>query len=213
MFILLFIGNFRYLFGKIDLSSNTVAVETALSFLDLEETRCTPVGVPGVGSEPEFDSTFNTPSDDLDGVATEVAAALVLIDTGLVGHEVLVDLETGFKWSIGVDFVLDGSWGTESLGGSLLDVVVLDWFAIFAGLEGVALGDGTTTRFVWPAGIGDITGVFHEFPGMVEVTTLATVVSGVTGDEVLGGHDKVDGLVGSNAESVRESLSGTESPA
>ena len=68
----------------------------------------------------------------------------------------------------------------------------------------------SSTRGVGPAGIRDNTSVGEVSPNIVEVTTVAAIVVGIARDWVLGRENDV--LTG-DAESVGESLSGTESPA
>lgn len=60
---------------------------------DLEESLVTPALVPGVGAEPVLGSVLDAPAEDLDGVTSELGASGVLVDTALVGEEVLVDGE------------------------------------------------------------------------------------------------------------------------
>lgn len=60
---------------------------------DLEGTLLTPAVVPGVNAQPVRSTVLNTPANHLDGVTTKVLAGNVLVNTGGVGLEVLVDSE------------------------------------------------------------------------------------------------------------------------
>jgi hypothetical protein len=68
-------------------------------------------------------------------VTTQKAAGGVVVDTVLVRHEVLVDVETSFDWTVLLDFNLDGVGVGEALRAGFLDIVVLDSGAIDTFLE------------------------------------------------------------------------------
>ena len=70
---------------------------------------------------------------------------------------------------------------------------------------------GTTTGGVWVTGIRDNTSRVEIVPSFVEVTTLATVVGGITRDHILWGEDDV--VTTFDASSVGENFGGGESPA
>jgi hypothetical protein len=76
---------------------------------------------------------------------------------------------------------------------------------------GLFAGAGVTAAGgVGPAGVRDDTGVLEVLPNIVKVTTVAAVVVGVAGDGILRSEDDVLAV---DAESVGESLGGTEGPA
>lgn len=80
-------------------------VDSTVSNLDVEETFLSPTWAPRVGADPVVGSIFgNTPTNDLDGVTSELVSFNVVVDSTLVAHEVLVDSETSFQWAILVDF-------------------------------------------------------------------------------------------------------------
>jgi hypothetical protein len=188
-----------------------LAVDAAVTLLDLEEARVTPWGTPWVGAEPvvKAGSAIETPTNDLDGMATSLRARLVVVNTALVVEEVLIDGEGAFHRAVVVELGLDARDGEGVNNGAGLALVLQPGLAG----AGAALSAGarvTATGGVWPAGIGNDTIVGEVRPDVVEVTTIATVVVGIARDWVLRREDDV--LTG-NTESVRESLSGTESPA
>merc|ERR1719162_150172 len=92
-------------------------VDSAVTLLDLEGSLVTPGVVPGVDGEPVLFSGLSSPADKLDGVTTEGFASNVLVDTGLVGREVLVDGEGGGDSSVVEDVLLDLVNSADSVGG------------------------------------------------------------------------------------------------
>merc|ERR1719248_307035 len=89
-------------------ASEALGLEATVALLDLEEAILAPAGGPGVGDEPVLLTVLLTPADNLDGVATHELVPdrppVVLVDTGSVGHEGLVDLETALDGAVGHDF-------------------------------------------------------------------------------------------------------------
>lgn len=79
-----------------------------ISTVDLEETALSPVNSPWVGNKPVWRSALSSPSDDLNGVSSEVLSGGVLVNSALVFVEVFVNRECSLNWSISVDFSLDG---------------------------------------------------------------------------------------------------------
>ena len=142
-------------------------------------------------------------------MATSLTTGDVVVDTTLVVEEVLVDGEGSLNGSVVVKLGLDArdSGGVNDSAGLAL---VLSPSLAGAG-AGLSADTGvSTTGGVWPAGIRDNTSVGEVSPNVVEVTTIAAVVVGIARDWILGRENHV--LTG-DAESVGESLSGTESPA
>ena len=95
-----------------------LSVDAAVSLLDLEGSLVTPGVVPGVDGEPVVGVVLSSPADELDGVSTESGAGGVLVDSRLVGWEVLVDGEGGGDGSVGEDVLLDLVNTSDSVGGS-----------------------------------------------------------------------------------------------
>jgi len=117
-----------------------------------------------------------TPTNDLDGVTTELTTSSVDVDTRMVGHEVGVDGETGLDWTVSVDFLFDSidvSKGTVPLG------LVLSP-STRTGARASAGSDLASAGGVWVAGVGDDTSAGEVVPSLVEVTTLAAVVGSIT---------------------------------
>lgn len=188
-------------------TSNTLLFERALVHAHPEVTVETPTGTPRVGDNPVWSGTALSPTDNLDGVTTELTTSGVDVDTGVIGHEVGVDDETGLDWTVGVDFLLDGSNISE--GAVMLGVVFLPGTRSSA--RASAGTSVTRTGGVWVASVGDDTSRLEVVPGFVKVTTLATVVRGITRDHILWGEDDV--VTTFDASSVGENLGGGESPA
>jgi hypothetical protein len=136
-------------------------------------------------------------------VATSNTTRDVVVNTALVVEEVVVNGEGSLHGSVSVELILDT---LDAVG---LAEVFLPGLAR-AGAAVEASAGVTATGSVWPAGFSDDTSVLEVLPNVVEVTTVAAVVVGVAGDGVLRSEDDISAL---DAESVRESLGGTESPA
>jgi hypothetical protein len=125
----------------------------------------------------------------------------------VIGHKVRVDDETSLDWTVGVDLLLDGvdiSEGAVSLG-----VVFLP--GTRSGARASAGSSVAASRGVWVASVRDDTRGVEVVPSLVEITTLATVVGGITRDHILWGKDDV--VTTFDASSVRKNLRGGESPA
>jgi hypothetical protein len=185
-------------------------VDAGIALLDLEEASHAPWGAPWVSAQPVGEAALNTVTNNLDGVATGNTAGNVVVDTGLVVEEVLIDGESTFHGAVVVKLGLDGRDGGGVNDGAGLALVLGPGGSIGALLGGGASGGVARSGGVGKAALGHNTGVGEVLPSEVEVTTVTTVVVVVTRDEVLGGEDDV--LTGL-AESVWESLGGTESPA
>ena len=92
-----------------------LVVDAARAHLDLEGALVTPGVVPGVDAEPVVLTALGTPTDGLDSVTTESLTSLVLIDTGLVGQEVLVDSEGGSDGTVLLNVSLDVISAAEAI--------------------------------------------------------------------------------------------------
>ena len=78
---------------------------------------------PCVGAEPVVKSRLDSPSDDLDGVATGDSTGDVVVDSALVVEEVLVDGEGALHGSVVVELgldVLDGGRVHDGAGSALV---------------------------------------------------------------------------------------------
>jgi len=58
-----------------------LVVDSAVAHLDLEGSLNSPGGVPGVNAKPVVQTAFSAPTDNFDGVATELSAGLVNVDS------------------------------------------------------------------------------------------------------------------------------------
>jgi hypothetical protein len=142
-------------------------------------------------------------------VTTSNTTRDVVVNTALIVEEVVIDGEGSLHGSVVVELVLDAlNSGGVNDGVGLASVLGPGLAGTGAGVS--ASAGVTAAGGVWPAGLRHNTGVLEVLPDVVEVATVATVVVGVARDGVLGSKDDV--LAG-DAESVGESLSGTESPA
>jgi hypothetical protein len=199
--------------ANIGSTSNALSVNSDFSEGNLEESVDTPGGVPGVSNNPVVGGSFLTPTNDLDGMTTEEGSRSVLIDTTLVVHEIFVDGESSFNRAVldnvGLDSLGIGELDDGGLGGSISG----GGLSISASREGVALGDSSVVRSIWPAGFSDESLSGNVQPGQRWVSTVASVVEGIARDEGLGSKDEVGGSVGGNAESVRKDFRSSESPA
>lgn len=142
-------------------------------------------------------------------MATSLATGDVVVDSTLVVEEVLVDGEGSLHGSVVVKLGLDARYS-----GGVNDSTSLA-LVLCPGLTGAGAGLSADTGVTAAGGVGpaflcDNTSVGEVSPNVVEVTTVAAVVVCIARDWVLGSENEV--LTG-DAESVGESLSGTESPA
>jgi len=188
-------------------SGNTLLLEAALVHTHPEVTVETPTGTPGVGNDPVGSGTLLTPTDNLDGMTTELVARGVSVDTRSVGHEVRVDDETGLDGTVGVDFLLDSRNSSEGAVRTSLVLLV----STGSSARSVASTSVSTTGSVGVTGVGDDTSSLEVLPGLVEVTTLTSHVRGVTSDHVLWREDDV--VTTFDTGSVGKNLGGGESPA
>lgn len=116
----------------------------------------TPVGVPGVDTDPVRSAVVNAPADHLDGVTTEGLAGLVLVDTSGVGLEVLVDVHGNRDGALLHHLplhVLNTLDGVGSLGELLIGLVRGGVGLVCAGRR--ALGSGVLVAAVDVLAVGD----------------------------------------------------------
>lgn len=101
-------------------TSDSLSLDSALvvSSSDLEESLIAPALVPAVSNEPVGSSVLNTPADHLDCVASESRSGSVVVNTGLVGKEIVVDGESDLNGAVSHDFGLDlGDLGRNAVDG------------------------------------------------------------------------------------------------
>ena len=84
-----------------------LVVDATIAHQNLESALVTPGVVPRVDTEPVVLAVLSTPADGLDSVTTEGRATLVLVDTRLIGQEVLIDGEGGCDRTVLLDIGLD----------------------------------------------------------------------------------------------------------
>jgi hypothetical protein len=132
----------------------------------------------------------------------------MVVNTTFVAEKVFVDGERSLHRSIVVELILD------ALNSSGVHDGVVFASELGPGLVGTGAGVSATAGVtiagsVRPAGIRHNTGVLEVLPDVSDVPTITTITVGFARDGVLGCKDDV--LTG-NAESVRKSINGTESP-
>lgn len=124
-----------------DLALNAALVDAAL---DLEEAVGTPGLVPAVGDEPVGGVVLDAPAHDLDGMAAQLAAALVGVHALAVGEEVGVDGKGDGDGAVGHELRLHLGDAVDGVGGLGL-VAVLGpgrGVRLFAAGLGVGAGGG-----------------------------------------------------------------------
>ena len=68
---------------------------------NVEESLFSPWGSPWVSADPVLCIVLSdAPSNNFDGMTTKLASWCVLVDTTLVAHEIFIDSESSFHWSI-----------------------------------------------------------------------------------------------------------------
>lgn len=169
-------------------------------------------------------------------MATELLAGHVLVNSGLVRNEVLIDSEGGLNRSVGVDLLHDRGLVTSNRvrGGREVLVTV----PISTVLAGVHTGWGGNFITTWGQGARDVvlagsdlvriatltrvvvstshnTGALEVVPGSRGVTTIAshTTAERATGEQVLSGENGLVSSVGMNADTIGGGLGSTEGPA
>ena len=218
-----------------------LSVDTAVTHLDLEGSLVSPGVVPGVDAEPVVLTTLGSPTDGLDGVASEGGSGLVGVDSGLVGQEVLVDGEGSGHSSVGGNLLLDAVDTSDVVGGGgvvLVRVpVTVDtiWAALWAGwgnLGDVVAGwediTGDVVSALWHGvgvaevlvaivSTGDDTGALEPGPWGSDLTTIASEGEALDATAAAGGisdrEEVGEGSASGNAHTVVEGLGGSVGPA
>jgi len=150
-----------------------------------------PVSGPAVVAEPVRKSSFNSPSNDLDAMSSEVSSVLVLVDSRLVAKEVFVDAEASFDGSVLHDFALDSSGfrgnvislrkGVQ-LGAPALSVVALRK-AVGSSNEVQArlLSRRASRDGVWVARGSNNSALGNEVPSAIGVSSFASIARSAGG--------------------------------
>lgn len=121
-----------------NLGLNTTLV---LALEDAKVTILTPGRIPRVGNLPVLNTIINTPTHDLDGMATFGLAGAALVDTTSVIFKVRVDGESGFDWTICHDFMGNGIGIIGLDGNTTLETVLVLRVDIVGGSgRGITLG-------------------------------------------------------------------------
>jgi len=219
-------------------TGNDVVFNTAVirSTEDVEKALVSPVRVPRVRDCPIRSSIGpHTPTNDLNGMATQLLARCVLVHTRLVCQKVLIHSEGSGDGSIGEDIGLDGRHISRELVGGSTEVLGIgprfsvlasrracrSWvFVRWARTDGsihVVIARGERVRVaattVVIATINEA-GVNIVLPSCSWVTTIAThTAAGAAGVHVLGGEVHGVGTIGSNADTIGNGFGRAESPA
>ena len=153
-----------------------LSVDAAIAHLDLEGALVTPGVVPGVDAEPVVLTVLVTPTDGLDGVTTESLTSLVLIDTGLVGQEVLVDSEGSSDGTVLLNVSLDVINATEAIAGrGVVLVLAVGAGVIIDAFLGASGSDLLDIIARWEGLAGDVVGALLH--GVVVASALGAVVT------------------------------------
>lgn len=94
---------------KLGNTSDSLSLDSAfvVSSSNLEESVITPTFVPAVSNKPVGSSVLNTPADHLDSVTSQSRSSGVVVNSALVGQEIVVDGEGNFDRSVSHDFSLN----------------------------------------------------------------------------------------------------------
>jgi len=198
---------------QVGLTSIALGLNSDLSKSNSGMTSLTPCLSPGVIDDPVTDSILDSPTNDLDSVPSDVRTPSLLVDTSFVGHEVRIYLHGSFDWTVGVDFLLHRCNPFEDLGATLFGVVLTHGYTILALIEGITSWDHEVLGSVWEAALGDGTVIFQESPGILQVTSIATLVACVAGNLVLRTKNNVGSFVRCDAETVAQNFCSGDGPA
>ena len=218
-----------------------LAVDATVAHEDFEGTLVAPSVVPRVDTEPVVLTVLSAPTDHLDSVTSERRAGRVLVNTGRVGQEVLVDREGSGDGTVSIDVGFDvcNSLDTVAGGTEVLIVGVGASWVIGASL-GALGGNSRDVIAARKRGSGDVvSALWHRVveasaggtvvtasnnsrflepaPRSADLTTIAALRLAL--DEVAASssvRDGEEGGVGSisgNADTIVEGLGGSVSPA
>lgn len=172
-------------------------------------------------------------------MSSEGSSGGVLVDSGLVGQEVLIDGERSFDGSVGEDFLLDLLDSSDRVR-ALSEVLVVGVGVVVSSNTGSLAGWGWVLGQIWAWGKGSVDVVVAWWESVwLAVSRLVVEVSGdqsvvdpispggrrissvaslsaeesAAREQVLGGDLDLVGLVGGDAISVTHGFSSSESPA
>jgi len=86
-------------------------VDTAVIPFNVEKSFFSPGCVPRVGTNPVVEASLviMTPSNKFNCMTSQELSSYVVIDSTCVVHEVLINIESGFNWTVGLNFSLNSS--------------------------------------------------------------------------------------------------------
>jgi len=228
-------------------TSNALVLHTAQisASQELEHSVHSPCDVPRVVDDPivHVIGVIMAPANDLNGVTTKVLTTSLIVDTTSVGHEVGVNIEGAFNWTIIHDFCLDLGSGTSDLVVSLGLVLILSechWVTRSARARAsgsVGFRSRASLGSTWRNHVGLATAVgsvpttsddtspgpvFHGVNWVTTSTSVTTVLA--ASHDLLSGHDNSgrsfikEGIVFlghtiANAHSVGNDFRGSHGPA
>lgn len=178
---------------KLGNTGDDLSLDAALvvSPSDLEESLISPALVPAVCDQPVRSAVLNSPSNNLDGVASESRASGVVVNSRLVSQEIVVDSEGSLNGTVSHDFGLDlGDLRGDGVDGVSNPSVSGIASGVSADAGGLALGSGLgrTAGTVLSVGVvvALLEGVRHAPVGSVvepssDDTGLVPVVEGARG--------------------------------
>lgn len=115
---------------------------------------------------PVVDTVFSSPSDNLNGMSSELLSSGVLVDSAGVLHEIFVYLEGDLHWSVLVKFSLDLlniSWvDVSSCALELIEGLSTFWARILVASTIFRWGSDSV---VWVALVGYSSLILKEGPG------------------------------------------------
>ena len=224
-------------FGK---ACNNLSLNTAfvVSSSDLEVSLISPSFVPAVSNQPVRRTWFNSPSNDFDSVASQSWAWSVVVNSALVGQEIVVDGEGSLNGTVGHDFGLDlGDLRWDTVNRWSMDFIISESFGVsantvlvafrsrFAGSARsvfssvdvvIARGEGVRLAPVlWvvkPS--SNDTLVFPIVEGTWRVASIASVsaAQSAAGKDIFSWDSGLQLLSTGNADTIRHGLSSSESP-
>lgn len=135
-----------------------------------------------------------------------------MVYTRSVGEEILVYGEANLEWTVLHEAVLCISYRSVGNSGARFCLVLGERLARIVTLAR-ARWNKARSRFVWQALVSYNTGVLQVVPCIGEVSTLASIVRGITRNHILWGEDWERTVVLCDAVTVSQGLRCTESPA
>ena len=88
-------------------ASEHLLINHAIALLDLEEALFSPNCAPRISAQPIFNTSFYSPTKNLDCVTTCNTTTNMMIDTCLIAEEVFINSESTFKRSMLIEFWLN----------------------------------------------------------------------------------------------------------